>query len=340
MINIAVSGINTTDNPGPGIPFLRSLNLSSLDFSGIGLSYDMYDPGHYLPEINKSYLLSPPSHGWESLQKRLGEIQKENGLDVVIPCLDVELPLYIKNQDNLEKMNIKTFLPSFEQYCYRDKVNLDSVAKDIGLSYPKSLKVSSIEELRSKISKLNFPLMVKGPYYKAYKARSIVEAEFYFNKLFAEWGGPIILQEIVYGDEVNLLGVGDGEGSHFGFVSLKKQVVTELGKIWTGLSIKNNDLEKAAEKFVSKVNWRGPFELECILSDNQELYLIEINPRFPAWVYFSGLIGTNLPERLIKKLINMPFDRSSNEVAGKVFMRYSGEVMVDITDISKLRARG
>jgi carbamoyl-phosphate synthase large subunit len=41
-------------------------------------------------------------------------------------------------------------------------------------------------------------------------------------------------------------------------------------------------------------------ELELIKTSGNDLYLIEINPRIPAWVYLAVGAGQNLPEALVK----------------------------------------
>ena len=81
--------------------------------------------------------------------------------------------------------------------------------------------------------------MVKGAFYQAYRANTAREAEDYFQKLVDEWGYPVILQQVVSGEEMNVVGVGDGAGGNVGQVGIKKTSVTSLGKIWTGITVKN-----------------------------------------------------------------------------------------------------
>ena len=53
-------------------------------------------------------------------------------------------------------------------------------------------------------------------------------------------------------------------------------------------------MREAADRFVRQFRWRGPFELECII-DRDDVYLIEINPRFPGYIRFPVKCGLNLP---------------------------------------------
>ena len=61
-INIAVSGLNNVDSPGPGIPVIRAIRESQLfDVRIIGLSYETLEPGIYMHDlVNKSYQVPFP----------------------------------------------------------------------------------------------------------------------------------------------------------------------------------------------------------------------------------------------------------------------------------------
>lgn len=153
--------------------------------------------------------------------------------------------------------------------------------------------------------------------------------------LAAEWGWPVLLQEAVSGEELNVVGVGDGEGGHLGFVAIKKLTVTHLGKIWSGVTIDRPDLLAVCENFIRETKWRGPFELECI-ADGADIVLIEINPRFPAWVGFCAGVGVNLPERLVKLLFGEKPERAAACEPGRLFMRYTDEVVTDLSHFQKI----
>ena len=271
---IAISGLNNTDNPAPGIPVAKSLQANH---HLIGLSYDSNEPGNYQNIVNKSYLMPYPSLGFDELKTRLKYIKNKEDIDVIIPNLDVELPLYIKYQNEIEDMGIKLCLPSSENFELRDKSRLDSLSKQLNISYPTTYKIGTILEFERLLydKKIEFPLMVKGNYYKAYKVYNEYSAKEAFLKISSEWGFPILVQKIVDGEEVNLVGVGDGQGNLKGAVSIKKLTTTDMGKIWTALTIKNEKLMQIAIKFVSQTKWRGPFELECIINMQNVYFLVK-----------------------------------------------------------------
>ena len=329
-MKIAISGLNNTDNPAPGIGVAKSLNGHNL----IGLSYDANEPGIYQGLFEKVYLMPYPTLGYEELKNRLKYIKEKSNIQAVIPNLDAELPLYIKYQKELEALGIKTCLPSLECFEMRDKSKLPEFSEKLGLKHPKTIQVMSLDDLVNASRKLGFPLMVKGNYYKAYKAYNLDEAIEYYYKISNEWGFPLLAQQVISGVEINYVGLGDGK-ELIGGVGIKKLSTTEIGKVWSAVSINNKALFEVSTKFVETIGWRGAFEFEA-MSDGKDIYLIEINPRFPAWVYFATMLGVNLPEMMVKLMNGEKVEKKYDYEFEKMYIRYVEETMADFKDFTAL----
>ena len=197
----------------------------------------------------------------------------------------------------------------------------------------------SIRELEIALKELEFPCVVKGNYYKAYVVHNTAEAVKRYSEISNEWGFPILVQKMVQGEELNVVGVGDGKGAVLGLVAAKKTTTTSLGKFWNGMSIVHPRLLEVAREFVKHYQWRGPFELECMV-DGDTIYMIEINPRFPAWVYFATGVGINLPERAVQLAFDEAYSTQSEYAAGKMMIRYTYEKIADVSDLSNLATQG
>ncbi len=338
---IGISGINAVDNPGPGVGVARSLKEDSgLNAEIVGLAYDAMEPGIFMDwVVDKSFIMPYPSGSGEAFLERLLYIKKSHGLDIVIPNLDAELPLYIKYAADLAAHGIRTFLPDMEQFKLRGKDRLIEISDRIGISLPRTKVVSGMDEFLQAVEAIGLPVMVKGSFYKAYRCHTTQEAISHYHDLVAEWGYPVIVQQVVSGDEMNVVGLGDGEGNSLGQVGIKKLSVTALGKIWTGVTVKHGPMLRATEEFIGKFKWRGPFELECIVSGDR-VYMIEINPRFPAWSYFATGVGINLPSRLIRRCFGLPVPEEMEYEAGKLFVRYTYELVTDMSLFQKAITRG
>jgi len=331
-MKIAVSGLNNTDNPAPGIPVIKSLEEKH---TLIGFAYDPNEPGNFMNKVKKTYLMPYPSLGFEALKSRLLKIQEEEGIDAIIPNLDAELPLYIKYQDEINAMGIQLCLPSEKNFELRNKNKLDVLSEKLNITYPKTYEISSVVELEKISHEMQFPLMIKGNYYKAYKAYNFDGAVDAFYNISNEWGFPILVQEVVTGEEINLVGVADGKGALKGAVAIKKLTTTDIGKIWTGITIQNEKLMQIAKDFAKLTSWKGPFELECMINMNH-IYMIEINPRFPAWLYFATSIGINLPQMLTEIMEGKEVQSNFEYPSNKMYVRYVDELVTDFTDFTTL----
>lgn len=341
-ITVAVTGLNNIDSPGPGIPVIRGIKESEeFDARIIGLAYEHLEPGIYMSElVDKTYMIPYPSKGKEALYDRLMEIHKKENIDVIIPNFDAELFSFIKLENQLNKVGIKTFLPTLEQFEERHKSNLPAYGKKYDVDIPQGTEVFSIADLNNALKSMEYPVMVKGKYYDAYKAYSEEQAVAYFHKMSAKWGLPVILQEFIDGTEVNVIALGDGKGNLTAAVPMRKQYITDKGKAWGGITIEDQSLLDLAQKIVSQSKWRGGMELELIRSANGKLYILEINPRIPAWVYLAVGAGQNIPEALIKLALGNDVKPYTRYDVGKMFIRYSYDMIVDIDRFSTLATSG
>jgi carbamoyl-phosphate synthase large subunit len=300
-LTIAVTGLNATDNPGPGVPVLRSLRDGArAGERRIGLTYDALDPGIYARELaDQVFLLTYPSAGADAFLDRLASIHERAPLDVIIPTLDAELPLFIALEQQLRAMGIALFVPTEAQLALRGKAQLAALGRAADIDVPETAVVTGADDIPRVDGKVGYPLFVKGPYYGATLATCRAEAIAAFYRALAAWGGPVILQACVHGEEVNLVGVGDGKGGLLGPVVMKKLALTDKGKGWAGVTIRHEGLVEVAARFVAATRWRGPLEVEALRSSPDTYHVIEINPRFPAWVHLATGAGVDLPRVVV-----------------------------------------
>jgi len=341
-VTVAVTGLNNIDSPGPGIPVIRGIKESEdFDVRIIGLAYEHLEPGIYMSElVDKTYMIPYPSEGKDALFARLLEIHAKDKIDVIIPNFDAELFSFIKLEKKLEGIGIKTYLPTLEQFDERNKSNLPAYGKKYGVDVPKGMEVFSIPDLNNALKSLDFPVMIKGKYYDAYVAHSEEQAAIYFSQMSAKWGFPVIVQEFVKGTEVNVIALGDGKGNLIAAVPMRKQYITDKGKAWGGITIEDHTMLDLAKKIITQTKWKGGMELELIRSADNKLYLLEINPRIPAWVYLAVGAGQNIPEALLKLTLGMEVKPFTRYDVGKMFIRYSYDMIVDLELFSKLATSG
>ncbi|MBL7114032.1 MAG: ATP-grasp domain-containing protein, partial [Bacteroidales bacterium] len=166
------------------------------------------------------------------------------------------------------------------------------------------------------------------------------QVRMHYNKITAKWGLPVIIQEFIRGTEVNVVALGDGKGNTIGAVPMRKQYITDKGKAWAGITLDNKKMLKLTKKIIHSSHWRGGMELELIKTNKDELYVIEINPRIPAWVYLAVGAGQNIPEALVKLALNIPVEPFDSYEVGKMFIRYSYDLIINLSEFEKLSTLG
>lgn len=341
---VAITGMNAKpDNPGPGLATARCLRESS-EFEGriVGLSYDALDPGLYMNEFcDAGYILPYPSSGDEAFIETIKIIQAKENIDVLIPCLDAELPGMIRLRPILEDLGLKMFLPSQEQLRLRNKDRLKELANHAGIECPDTKSITSVGFFHNcQEQGWSFPCVVKGLFYDARIVNSLEEAIEAYRHIAAEWGFPVLVQKMVQGEEYNLSAVGDGEGNMLGAVMMKKMAVTDKGKAWAGITVDDQTLYQASEALIKATNWRGPLEVEVMRDRNGVYQLIEINPRFPAWIYLSAGVQRNLPFVLLQLALGQQPAELPPMETGVIFIRYAEEIITRIKDFESVIMNG
>jgi len=342
IINIGVTGLNAIDSPGPGVAVIRGLReATSFDVRIIGFAYESMEPGIYMHDlVDRTYQIPYPSAGADALLSRLEYIQSREKLDVIIPNFDAELYSFIKLEDKLRQMGIHMFLPTLTQFEERHKVNLSEFGKKYGIEVPLGKAINDSSEIFALQKDFDFPMMIKGKWYDAFIAYNMEQARTYFNKISAKWGLPVVLQRFVHGTEYNVTGLGDGKGNTIAAVPMRKQFITDKGKAWAGISIDDKKLLAITRQFVSETKWRGAFELEMMKTSDNVYYLMEINPRIPAWVYLAVGVGQNIPEALTNLALGNEVEPFSTYEVGKLFIRYSWDMIVDRSEFEKISING
>jgi carbamoyl-phosphate synthase large subunit len=346
---VAVTGINAKpENPGPGCAVARCLSEAS-GFRGrvVGLGYETLDAGLYHPEdTDGGHLLPYPAAGSDALMERLEEVLEVDRIDAIIPSLDAELPNFIALRPALARRGVHMLLPGRPELRSRDKDRLPALCARAGVATPRVRQIGDPgffgrctgEEEGS----WRYPLVVKGVFYDAYVVHDAAEAAYRFGQIARTWGYPVLVQSHVAGEEVNLTALGDGTGALIGPVMMRKQALTEKGKAWAGVAIDDRDLLEAGERLMQALRWIGPLELEMLRDGAGTLHLIEINPRFPAWIYLSHGVGRNLPAALLALMHGVARDdlHLAEPRPGITFIRHARELIVRMEDIVSVSMNG
>jgi len=339
---IAVSGLHRGDNPQPGPAVIHSIRRIYPMTRIVGLSYDPLESGLFsthMDSVDVAFSLPFPAAGEEALIERIDEISQIQRVDMIIPCLDAEIPNYFKLAKQLWHRRIKVTLPTKQSFERRAKKNLVRLASDAGIAVPRTIVADNLSEAYSAGAEIGYPLILKGRFYDARKVSSPAEVAAVFHQLVEVWGGPVLVQQVVEGDEYDVAGFGDGQGEVVGSCAIRKMLLTKAGKAFSGIVIADPELDDTVRRIIAALCWNGPFELEFIKSW-RGYSLIEMNPRFPAWIDFPSQMGCNLPAAIVERAMSLPQTPLSDCKAGRMFVRHCLDLVGDIADLAELSVTG
>ena len=339
---IAITGLNAIDSPGPGVAVIRAIReCPDFEVRIVGLSYEALEPGIYMRDlVDKTYQIPYPPAGTENLLHRLKYIHEIEKLDLIIPNFDAELFSFIKLSEELGKMGIRTFLPDLEQFEARHKTMLFKIGKKQHLEIHEDRLVYQLSDLVNAEDELDYPLVIKGKYYDATIVNTQEEAQKAFYQLQVKWGLPIIAQQFIKGTEINIAILGDGKGNAISVIPMKKLYITDKGKAWAGITIEDNLFIDLAHQFIKATKWRGGCELEIMQTNEGKSYIMEVNPRFPAWIYLTAAAGQNQPAALVKMAMGEQVEPFKDYEAGKMFIRYSWDLITNVGEFQKISGMG
>ncbi|MBW2455117.1 MAG: hypothetical protein JRI68_11435, partial [Deltaproteobacteria bacterium] len=256
---IAVTGMNATDNPAPGVAVCRSLRAAP-GFTGriIGLGYEALDPGFYAEGLLDGGAILPyPSAGRAATLARLAALREQFGIDVVLPTLDSELRPLAGAADQLKALGLRAYTPSLESLQAASKAQLAEQGKRQSFPVPDSTPLTTAEAVSEAVDRLGLPVVIKGVFYGATVAHTEADAIAAFHHHAAKWGLPVIGQRFIQGEEYDVAALGDGEGHTIGAVPMRKMALTEKGKAWSGVTIEDPAMLDLTQRVIAALRWRG-----------------------------------------------------------------------------------
>lgn len=206
---------------------------------------------------------------------------------------------------------------------------------------PRGAVLNDVADVARLEGALEPPVVVKGQFYEATVARTLAEVEGAFLRLQAKWGVPVIVQEFVSGGEFDVAAVTGEGGALVGAVAMRKMQLTAQGKAWGGVTIADPAIDAFCRDVLERIEWTGPCELEVIRDPHDgRLTLMEINPRFPAWIYLSVGAGRNLPWAAVRLALGEDVAPLPPALPGVMFLRHSSDEVCALEDYEQLTTAG
>lgn len=252
-------------------------------------------------------------------------ICKTNYIDIIIPCVSLELEFMAKWKNVFEQNGIVVSVSSLDSIkIANDKIKLHGKFKDI---MPNQIIPRNYEEADAFLSENDGVACCKVADKCGGKGFAIIDNDkasdvmlfhrfgkkHYINthilKNIVDRGDKIILQQYIQGIDYTVSALAD-KGKviqMLGYVGY----IMEFGTIMYGEIKQNKRAYDITERIISELNFDGNIGVDFILKEDGEVKLLEVNPRVNASLSFCKEAGYNLIYDRCKILIgekpNSPF---------------------------------
>ncbi|SDC83560.1 carbamoyl-phosphate synthase large subunit [Algoriphagus faecimaris] len=261
------------------------------------------------------YSIAPPISSEQYISFLL-EYCKAKAIKIIVPLLDLDLPVLAKAKPLFQTEGIYVLAPSEDiALLANDKYLTYLFLKDKGFDTVQNfLSLESFEEAH-KLGKANFPVIIKPRWGMGslftYEAENSEELHFFYKKAKRQVinshlshesqqdpGQEILIMEKIDGEEYMLDIINDLEGNHKRTV-VNKKLTRKLGETEAVVTVADSKLEKLGQEIASFLRHPLVCDVDVIVNAKGS-YILEFNPRFSGGYPFSHLAGINLPLALIQ----------------------------------------
>lgn len=258
---------------------LKSLNQSIFNVNIVGLDKnentyaknwcDKFITKPSLDEESVTYL-----HFWKMLIK-------ENNIDIIFPGVEIDVLFFNNNRSFFEKLNVKIVLNTSELIqLSQDKWSLHQyLLKNKYLTIPTMIP-TTWEEAKASLGEP--PYILKPT--QGNGSRGIVKInEIKDFNYYTEKTNNMLLQKYIGSDdEEYTVGVfGLGEGKILKSIIIFKRILSQEGNTKYAEVVDNPSIEKFIKRICTKLHPIGPTNFQFRI-ENEQVYLLEINPRFSS----------------------------------------------------------
>lgn len=240
----------------------------------------------------------------------------EKDIVAIIPLFDIDLYILSMHKELFKSKGVHIIVSdvSVVSVC-NDKWRMHDYLEKNQISTPKvyiSLE-SAIEALRN--YKLEFPLMIKPRWGMGsigiYEVNRMEELEILYFRVKRQIDQTylrfesrqdidqcVLIQEKIIGQEYGIDIINDLDGIYQSTI-VKKKCAMRAGETDIAVTTENEIIENIGRLLGGKLEHIGNLDVDIILSDKGEPYVIDMNARFGGGYPFSHCAGVNLPKAII-----------------------------------------
>jgi carbamoyl-phosphate synthase large subunit len=254
-----------------------------------------------------------------------------HGVRLVVPTIDTELAVLATNRAMFEDAGVTVAVSDPETIAIgADKERTHEWLTANG--FP-TVRQAAPQAVVDAVDEWWYPLMVKPRRGSASIGVAAVQSREELERLAA--GADLVVQEIARGDEYTIDVFVDGQGRARCAVP-RRRLEVRGGEVSKGLTVRSGLLEQLACRLVEALPGAyGALNVQLFLDPHDDqLRVIEINPRFGGGFPLSYEAGANFPRWLIEDAAGLPSTAAAEGWRdGLVMLRYDDAVFVDADEV-------
>lgn len=275
---------------------------------GLSAACHLADKSFKVPKVTDS-----------SFKEYIFNICRDNDVKIIVPTLDPELLFYSEIEDELNKKGVYVVV-STNKFCniFNLKTTTHDYFKKCGVNTPQIIEDLSLAKYPL-FAKLNNSSRSIG----AQKVNSYEEA-----KSLLDIDPNYIFQEFIQGDEFTVDVYLKKNGKVASIVP-RQRLEVRSGEVSKGVATKNSFvINKVATLCESlyKDGARAVQTIQVFLTPDNEVYFIEINPRFGGGYPLSYFAGVNFFKYIIQEFRGIEVEEDSWKDK-TLMLRYDSEVI-------------
>jgi len=260
-----------------------------------GTDASVLSPGIHL--VDKPHLVPPIAA--ENYIDALLDIVVRHGIELLIPLLDFELPLIAAAAERFNDAGCRALISteSVVKTC-RDKLATFKTLQSAGIDMPQTWLWSEVAQGEHH----QFPYYLKPRHGSAAKGNYVIHNGEELRALGRRVPDALI-QEFVSGAE-HTLDVYCGFDGRPRCVVPRKRLEIRTGEVSKSLIVKDADLMAVGRRVAEVLGGcRGVVTVQCMVTPEGRIRVIEINPRFGGGVPLAIHAGADFPRWILMELL-------------------------------------
>lgn len=300
----------------PVAPFIIK-ELQSEGYFILGVDVDPLSCGFYF--ANERALV--PRVSDQNYISVLIKLCKEHHIDIFWPDLDEELTLVAQHRQEFENIGVKVLLNDIHplKIC-TDKWETYKCLQEAKIPVPFSWDLDS-ENIESITE---FPVLLKPKFGRGSQGINIVDSsELLLEKNIKGY----IAQQYLDGKEYTVDVMSNFKGEYI-YSSIRERIATDSGISIKGKTVSDSKISMLTKRAANILQLKGPTCFQCIVTNDQRIGFIEINPRIAGTVALSVMAGAPIITDSVKALMGEEIVEPMNYNSNLTMARYWEQTIV------------